>query len=157
MRKWIPATLLSAGLTILAIQIVQPARTNPPEQPGHRLDAVAPVDPAAAGLLNRSCTDCHSHATVWPWYSRVAPISWLVVSDVNRGRRAMNLSEWAGYSAEQKGELQHDICEEARTGEMAPSIYRLAHRNARLNETDRRRLCQWADSTAGRPSAASGD
>lgn len=153
MSKWMQATLLSAGLTILAIQIVQPARRNPPEQPGHRFDTVAPVDLAAARLLKRSCSDCHSHATVWPGYSRVAPISWLVVSDVNRGRRAMNLSEWGSYSAEQRGELQHEICEEARTGEMAPSIYRLVHRNARLNESDRRTLCQWAGSIAGRATA----
>lgn len=151
MRKWITATLLSAGMAIFAIQVVQPRRTNPVEKPGRGLNGLASVDPAAAQLLRRSCSDCHSSSTTWPWYSRVAPVSWLVVSDVNRGRRAMNLSEWSGYSPQQQHELVTDICEEVAAGEMAPAIYRLVHSHARLSGGDRQVLCNWARSVAGAP------
>ncbi len=151
MRKWITVTLLSAGVAILSIQIVQPRRTNPAERPGHRLNSFVPVDPAAAQLLRRSCSDCHTSSTTWPWYSRVAPVSWLVVSDVNRGRRAMNLSEWSGYSPHQQHDLLADICEEVAAGEMAPAAYRLVHSHARLSGGDRQVLCTWARSAAGAP------
>jgi Haem-binding domain len=86
---------------LVAVQFFQPARTNPPVDPKRELHAHlavdAAVDAAVATVFERSCNDCHSYRSVWPWYSHVAPVSWLVVSDVNRGRKAVNFSEWAGY------------------------------------------------------------
>lgn len=144
MRSWMKTTLLSGLVVIAAVQIYRPSRTNPPEEPGRSIHALAPVDPAVAALLNRSCNDCHSNATVWPWYSNVAPVSWLVVSDVNRGRQALNWSDWADYSAGQQAKLLSDVCEETATGEMPQSLYRLIHREARLSADDRQLLCSWA-------------
>lgn len=144
MRNWVKTTLMSGVVAAVAIQIIRPARTNPPEEPGRSIHAVAPVDPVVANLLSRSCSDCHSNSTSWPWYSGLAPVSWLVVSDVNRGRRAMNLSDWADYSTSQRSELLHQVCTEAASGEMPQSTYRLIHRSARLSEADRQNLCSWA-------------
>lgn len=153
MRNWVKTTLMSGVVALAAIQIVRPARTNPPEELGRSIHAVAPLDPAVANLLNRSCSDCHSNSTSWPWYSKVAPVSWLVVSDVNRGRHAMNLSDWADYSTGQQRELLQDVCTETVTGEMPQSTYRLMHRGARLGEADRHLLCSWAYG-AGAPTQA---
>lgn len=151
MRDWVKTTFVSGLVLIAGIQIFRPARTNPPEEPGRSIHAVLPVEPAVGNLLNRSCNDCHSNSTSWPWYSEVAPVSWLVASDVSRGRRTMNLSDWADYSAGQRRELLHNICEVATTGEMPQLTYRAIHRDARLSHADRQILCTWA----GRAGAAS--
>src|SRR5271165_2324423 len=73
------------GVLVL-IQFVQPKRTNPPVVPSRSLEAHVPVPPQVSAILKRACGDCHSSETVWPWYSHVAPVSWLVADDVNVGR-----------------------------------------------------------------------
>jgi hypothetical protein len=113
------------------------------------MDSLVSVDSTTNRLLQNSCGDCHSSSTVWPWYSRVAPVSWLVVSDVNRGRHAMSLSEWSAYSPQHQHELLGQICEEVAAGEMAPIAYRLVHARARLSQSDRQVLCTWSKRAAG--------
>src|SRR3954454_20503682 len=92
--------LLIIIVIIVGIQLYRPAKTNPPENPAHTLKAEAQLTPEVDRILNHSCSDCHTYKTVWPWYSQVAPVSWFIVSDVDGGRRHMNLSEWTTYSAE---------------------------------------------------------
>lgn len=157
MRKRLLTLLVFAGVTILAAQIVRPPRTNPPEQTGRSIHAVTVIDPQIATLLNRSCNDCHSNSTVWPWYSQVAPASWLVALDVHRGRKAMNFSEWATYPPKQRRELLQSVCEEAAKGEMPEVQYLAIHRNARLSLADRQLLCNWAYQTGGNVSEEAGE
>lgn len=149
MGRWLKAALAATGVTLAAIQIVRPPRTNPPEQSGRSIHAASSMEPAVGSLLQRSCGDCHSNSTVWPWYSQVAPVSWLVSADVNRGRRALNLSEWAGYPPEQRAELLHDMCEEITQGEMPGSMYTALHRQARLTSADRQKICGWVHTAMG--------
>jgi len=86
-------------------------------------------------LAKRACFDCHSNESVWPWYSNIAPVSWLVYSDVMEGRRRMNFSEWnrPQPSAAEAGEI---VLER----EMPPAIYLPLHPNARLTATERQNL-----------------
>src|ERR1700675_3478768 len=83
--------VLSTIALLIAIQLVPIHHDNPPATGS--LTAPAPV----ASILRRACYNCHSHETTWPWYSYVAPVSWLVARDVHEGRRHMNFSAWAGY------------------------------------------------------------
>src|SRR6516165_5378480 len=85
---------------LLVIQLFSPAETNPPVDPKREIHGNIMVDVPVAGLLARSCDDCHSNRRVWPWYSHIAPASWLVGYDVNRGRKALNLSDWAAYNSQ---------------------------------------------------------
>lgn len=149
MRKWLQATLLTSGVILVAIQIVRPSRNNPLEQAGHNIHTVAAVDPTVDSILQRSCNDCHSYSTVWPWYSHVAPVSWLVAADVHRGRQALNLSEWSGYTPHQQAEMLRDMCEEASQGEMPGALYTTMHRQAQLNNADRQQFCDWVRRVAG--------
>lgn len=126
-----------------AIQLIRPARTNPPVDPQREIHASLPLDSAASGLLSRACNDCHSNRTVWPWYSHVAPSSWLVVSDVNRGRKALNFSEWSAYSTEDQQKHLAEVCKEVTEGEMPGFPYMVMHPNAQLSESDRAALCRW--------------
>src|ERR1051325_2772912 len=86
--------LLILVVLLIVAQFIRPARTNTPVDPAKELQAPQPV----ASILQRSCNDCHSNGTVWPWYAQVAPVSWLLARDVRQGRREMNLSEWTAMT-----------------------------------------------------------
>ena len=150
--KWILGGLV-AGFALL--QLANPLRTNPPVVPGHDLMAANPPPPPIAALLRAACYDCHSHETKWPWYSHIAPASWLVVDDVKKGRQHMNLSEWPQASPERAAKQLERISEEVDYQEMPPGKYTLLHPEARLTADQRQALIHWADSEAARLKTAS--
>jgi len=126
------------GLAVLAIaQAFRVDKTNPPVQQ----DVAAP--PEVAAVLQRACYDCHSNETVWPWYSNVAPISWLLARDVREGRRELNFSAWNEYNAKKQTKKLKEIAEEVAEGEMPPWLYIAAHRHAALSQADAERLRVW--------------
>jgi glucan phosphorylase len=87
-----------AVVILVIIQLIRPARSNPPITAEETIHSRLPVDPVVDAALIRSCNDCHSNLTGWPWYTNVAPASWLIVSDVRRGRVELNFSEWGTYT-----------------------------------------------------------
>ena len=102
------------------------------------------VSPQIAAVLKRSCMDCHSNATVWPWYSYVAPASWLVERDVRRGRDHMNLSKWNQYDFKQQEKLLADIASAVKNRDMPLPQYTLVHRNSKLSDADTDLIYGWA-------------
>jgi hypothetical protein len=107
------------------------------------LSVTAKVDAGVLSILDRSCNDCHSNRTVWPWYSSVAPVSWLVASDVNDARRHMNFSQWGAYTPDQRQTHLDEICKIVTERDMPPLTYSLVHRNAALSVPDRQAICSW--------------
>jgi Haem-binding domain len=131
------------ALFILA-QLFQPSRTNPPVVQSKTIEAHLQVPVPVQGILKRACGDCHSNQTVWPWYSHVAPVSWLVGSDVSTGRRHINFSDWeAQKSPKDANEHLELICKDTRDGGMPPFAYRLMHKQSRLTPQDINELCAW--------------
>jgi Haem-binding domain len=143
MLLWVKRVTLASVVFLVVIQIFRPAISNPPVDPKREIHASLAVEPAVATVLTRACNDCHSNRTVWPWYSHVAPVSWLVVSDVNRGRKALNFSEWTGYPAEDQQKQLSEICKEVSEGEMPNLAYTLMHRHAKLSTDDVAAICRW--------------
>ncbi|HVK82947.1 MAG TPA: heme-binding domain-containing protein [Kofleriaceae bacterium] len=132
--------LVFAGL-LLAVQLVPYGRShsNPPMTAEPSWNA-----PGTRALAQRACFDCHSNETRWPWYSHVAPVSWLVQADVDEGRRVLNFSEWtrAYEEAPESGET-------VREQEMPPRSYLLLHPEARLSDAERQQLAAGLDATLG--------
>lgn len=118
----------------LAIQLVPYGRNhvNPPVQQEPRWDS-----PQTRELVRRACFDCHSNETVWPWYSYIAPVSWIIQHDVDEGRRKLNFSEW---NRPQEG--AEDIIEVIQKGEMPPPLYTLMQPKARLSPAERQALIE---------------
>ena len=143
MPFWLKRTIIIVAAVFVAIQFIRPSRTNPPVNAGLEITSVQSVSPAAKSILDRSCSDCHSNRTVWPWYSEVAPSSWLVASDVNGARNRMNLSEWGTYPEYKRLDRIKDICDEVTKGNMPPWQFLLMHSSARLSPADVNALCQW--------------
>jgi hypothetical protein len=102
------------------------------------------VDPAVTRLVGRSCKNCHSERTEWPWYSYVAPMSWLIEKDVADGRRHMNLSHWDDYDTDKKQAVLSEIAVMVRNRQMPLPRYLVLHPEAKLSETDIEQIYQWA-------------
>lgn len=141
-------------LLFAGAQLFRPERANPPPAVGQSLEEHARVTPEVAGVLKRSCMDCHSNRTEWPWYSNVAPASWFVIDHVNHGRRHLNFSRWGEYDRRRADELLKDICMTAKSGFMPLDSYTLVHRGARLAPTDVQTLCEWAGAEQRRLASA---
>lgn len=140
-RPRLSRVLFALGGLLVAVQLVPYgwSHTNPPVVTEPRWDA-----PRTQELFSRACADCHSNQTKWPWYSRVAPVSWLVVSDVEEGRSKLNVSEW---NRPQKD--AHEAAKEVRDGEMPLSTYLLAHPTARLSPAEKAELIRGLEATLG--------
>src|SRR6266850_1780661 len=111
--KWLVVVVIC--LLVLA-QFYRPAKTNPSVPESMAIQAHTQMTPQVAAILDRSCQDCHSNKTRWPWYSHVAPASWYVIDDVNEGRSHLNLSEWARYDKNEAANQLRNMCRECRAG-----------------------------------------
>ena len=101
-----------------AAQLVRPSHANPPTDATRTIQAHETTR-GLATILERSCRDCHSNATVWSvWHAQIAPLSWLMAYEVAAGRRAVNFSEWAAYTSEQQRTLLAVSCDDAKSGKM---------------------------------------
>jgi Haem-binding domain len=98
-----------------------------------------------ATILDRSCRDCHTNETRWPWYSHVAPASLLLSHDVREGRDLLNFSEWSDYDTETADEQLTEICKEVREGEMSLRPHTWLHPEAKLSSRDVEVLCAWTE------------
>jgi hypothetical protein len=112
--------LFLAAVFVLA-QGIRVDRTNPP------VTAEISTDPSIKSLIRQSCYNCHSNETKWPWYSNLAPASWLIAGDVNDGRRKLNFSVWGSYSHDTQELKLREMVEEIRGGDMPPWYYSMMH------------------------------
>ena len=139
--KWLVVIAICA---LLALQFVRPARTNPAVDQSQTIQAHLQVPANVGAILDRSCQDCHSNTTRWPWYSNVAPLSWWVIDHVNDGRRHLNFSEWGGYDTRKARKKLEEICDEVKGGSMPMSSYTQIHGSAKLSPEDVKVLCEWS-------------
>jgi hypothetical protein len=132
------ALLGAASALIHPFGPIKAARSNASLMPE------AALDPQIAQLLEKSCQNCHSEKTEWPWYSYIAPLSWMIESDVHRGRSHMNLSRWNEYSLEERGNLLSQIGVMVRNRAMPLPKYLLLHPEARISDAEIAQLNEWA-------------
>ncbi|HTB85583.1 MAG TPA: heme-binding domain-containing protein [Candidatus Sulfotelmatobacter sp.] len=142
MKKKLKWFLLALAGIFLLLQFTNPARTNPPVTRDFITVMRPPADVAAS--IRAACYDCHSDETKWPLYSRIAPSSWLVVSDVNEGREHLNLSDWPADATRAAKKLDR-INEELDYQEMPPKKYTALHPEARLTDARRKAIMDWTD------------
>ncbi len=146
-RKVGKITLALVVLVGIAIQFVRPSRTNPVSDPASALTLRVQVPADVSAILDRSCRDCHSNDTRWPWYSNVAPVSWWVIDHVNHGRSHFNFSEWAKYNTEDQRTLLKEACELVRKREMPLPSYLRMH-DARMSAPEIDVLCGFTGSAS---------
>ena len=140
-KKIFVRIVITAIIILVLIQVVPYGRdhSNPPILQEPRWD-----NPATRELFFRTCKNCHSNETLWPWYSNIAPVSWLVQSDVNEGRSRFNISRW--NESKNKGD---EAAELLSKGEMPPWYYLPLHPEAHLSDSERVQLSHGLSATFG--------
>jgi len=133
LKKGIIFVVIAAFAAPLLIQFVPVwlLKTNPPVTAEPKWDSEQ-----TRALAKRACFDCHSNETVWPWYSNVAPASWLIIFDTQRGRNALNFSQWTSRQSRKAREVDETI----RKNEMPPPIYLTTRPEARLTDSEKQLL-----------------
>jgi hypothetical protein len=131
-----------------AAQLVRPDRTNPPTDIHRTIQAHPEAGSGLVAVLDRACRDCHTNGTVWPSYTQVAPLSWLMAYAVRKGRQTVNFSEWAAYPPERQRTLLAESCRDVTAGKM-PGAYTKLHPETRLSAQDVETICAAARQTGG--------
>jgi heme-binding protein len=138
MAKWLKRSAVGLIALFIVVQFVPVARVNPPER------SQPPAPSQVHAVLQRACYDCHSNETRWPWYSRVAPVSFLIAQDVKEGRKELNFSLWDGYDERRKTRKLKEIVEQVEKAKMPQWYYVFFHPQAQLSASDRAAILTWA-------------
>jgi hypothetical protein len=138
MKRWLFRLGRILVVALVAIQFVPTQRTNPP------VESDVQTSGELKTILRRACYDCHSNETVWPWYSHIAPISFLIANDVKEGRRELNFSTWDQYDEQRKARKLKEIVEQIEENKMPQWYYILMHPEAKLSESDKEIILKWA-------------
>jgi hypothetical protein len=138
MKKLLARAGLVVIVILMMIQFIPVDKSNPPA----RSADVAPAQ--VQELLRRACFDCHSHETVWPWYSQIAPVSLLIARDVKKGRKEVNFSTWDKYNEKRKARKLKEIAMQVEKGNMPLFYYLPLHPGAKLSPAERELIVKWA-------------
>jgi Haem-binding domain len=146
-RNVVPATVFACLGSLVAgmgMQMVgPPAAQNPAAEAAQKVEAALQTSTHMEAILNRACKDCHSNSTRWPWYSRLAPISWVIAHDVKDGRAALNFSEWSTIPGARAVGALAASCAAVQSHQMPPASYLALHAEAKLSPNDIQTFCAW--------------
>lgn len=134
-KRHIPVLVI---VLLLAIQLIPVDRSNGPETAPLR------AAPEVLAVFQQSCFDCHSQQTVWPWYAKVAPVSWWVAHHVTEGREKLDFSSWENLPGDRKRKLAGEIYDEAAQGEMPLRGYPQMHPAARVTGAELNLIKGWS-------------
>lgn len=125
------------AVILVFMWVITPAKTNPSDS------GLIESPPEIQTILKRSCFDCHSNHTAWPWYSYVPPLSYFVVNHVVEGREHFNFSEWTTYSSKKQADLLEECVEEIEKGKMPLKPYLLTHSDAKMTANNIQLIKTW--------------
>lgn len=128
----------------IVIQFIRPNLTNPPVVAEQTIEASVTIPENVKTILSRSCADCHTNTTSFPWYAQIAPASWFLADHIREGRHELNMSEWGTYNDLKKKKKLEEICEQVESREMPLPSYLWIHRDAAMSGEDIKVLCDWA-------------
>ena len=141
-------TLKYSGIGLIAlvviIQFFSGKKPDVQSQNPGDIHQVLEIGQEVSRILREACYDCHSNETVYPWYASVAPISWLVIHDVDEGRDELNFSTWADYPLKRQNHKLDEIIELVEEGEMPMAVYKITHPEARLTNEEINLVIDWA-------------
>jgi Haem-binding domain len=142
MKKKILLTLLAI---VIIIQFIRPAKNKSSEISANDISKHYTVPANVDAIFKRSCNDCHTNNTTYPWYTNIQPVGWWMQYHVNEGKGHFNLSEFAGYPAKRQHHKLEETIEMIKEGEMPLNSYLWIHGNATLSKEDQDILVNWAD------------
>ncbi len=137
--------LITLGLILVVIQFIRPAKNIGMVEGPNDITHTVTVPPEVQSILQKSCNDCHSNNTQYPWYYNIQPVAWWLADHVNDGKRHLNFSEFSTYKNKRKLKKLKETKEEVEDGEMPMDSYLWMHNNAKLTETEKASLYKWVE------------
>lgn len=131
-------------LVFLLAQALRPAKNNGAAAGPNDIRTVVPVPDSTMAILQKSCYDCHSNHSDYPWYDQITPVNWWVTHHINEGKRELNFTEFAGYTAKRKAHKLEEIVKSIKQGWMPLDSYLWMHGDAELSEAQKQALIAWA-------------
>lgn len=143
LKRIVQVVVIVLFAAFILIQFFRPGLTNPPVVKGETLQDSTQIPENVNALLNRSCNDCHSNETVYPWYSKIQPAAWFLRDHIDEGRREMNFSVWNTYETRKKLRKLEEVCEQIQSKEMPLPSYLWMHGDAELSDEEIKIICDW--------------
>ena len=143
MRKKI---LITLAVLLIIIQFIHPEKNKAPGRQANALATLITVPDNIKNIFAKACNDCHSNNTRYPWYSHIQPVDWWMNNHVREGKRELNFDEYASKPLRYQYHKMEEIADEVKEGEMPLDSYTWMHRDARLTETEKKEVIDWANS-----------
>jgi hypothetical protein len=153
MKRVLKIIVVVLFVGFIVIQFFRPDFTNPPVVAEQTLEANVQLPENVRMILSRSCADCHSNATVYPWYSKIQPAAWFLAEHIDQGRRELNFSEWGKLENSRKIRKLEEVCEQVESREMPLPSYLWIHRDARMSDEEIKILCDWTKTESAKITA----
>lgn len=150
MKKVLKIVVLVLFAAFVIIQFIRSDFTNPPVDAAQTLETTAQVPDNVDKILMRSCGDCHTNNTAYPWYSNIQPTAWFLAGHIKEGRQQLNFSEWGTYNNRRRKRKLGEICEQVENREMPLPSYLWIHWNAKLSDEEIKKVCDWTESEAAK-------
>ncbi len=131
---------------LLLAQFFRIDKTNPNSDPSKDVLNMHNANADIKSTLQSACYDCHSYKTKYPWYSNIAPVSWMLAHHVKEGREHLNFSLWGDLSDKKKANKKEDILDALENGWMPLSGYKMMHSKANLSEDQKKKLIEFFES-----------
>ena len=142
--------LIAIGIVFIifiVIQFIQPIRNKSDQLLASDISKTTTISDSVQGLLKNTCYDCHSNNTIYPWYSNIQPMGWLMAKHIKDGKDALNFSEFGSYSSRRQLSKLNGIANSIRDDIMPLRSYKLMHKNAQLSANEKVLLVKWAQQT----------
>lgn len=146
LKKILKIGAFALAAAFIIIQFFQIDRSNVPVVPGQDISSIINVPADVSQIMVRSCSDCHTNSTAYPWYSYIQPVGWFLKDHIDDGKRHFNLSTFATYDAKKQKKKLEEVCDEVSSGNMPLPSYLWIHRDAVLTESEKATLCDWTKS-----------
>ncbi|MEO8794438.1 MAG: heme-binding domain-containing protein [Daejeonella sp.] len=136
--------LLAIVAVIVIIQFIRPEKNISAEPGPNDIFAHHNAPDSLKQLIQTACYDCHSNNTKYPWYANIQPVAWWLSDHVKDGKKHLNFSEFATYTAKKAEKKLEEVGDEVKEGEMPLESYTFIHKDADLNDAQRKAIVQWS-------------
>lgn len=145
MKKAIKKITILLVIALVGIQFMPTKRNISDVVPATDINTVFNVPEGITATFKTSCYDCHSNNTVYPWYNKIQPMAWLLENHINNGKAELNFNEFGDYSVRRQKSKLKSIASQINDGEMPISSYTIIHQDAKLSESDKKLIKEWAN------------
>lgn len=145
MNQWNKKSKIILGIIVLflAAQLIQPSKNQGNAGGPNDITQTVRIPENVLTLLKKSCYDCHSNHTNYPWYDHITPVNWWVAGHINEGKEELNFTVFGQYKADDQMKMLEGIGETVKSGEMPLKSYLLTHGEARLSEGEKQAIFEW--------------